>query len=344
MHRIGIIGPGGIAQSRHLPGFAEASNAKVTALSVRNIDKGKTLSAEWGIEHVFESADALIASPDIDAVCIATWPNTHAELTIRALEAGKPVLCQARMARNLAEAGSMVQAAAAHPALPAYLVPAPATLHVDSLVEDIIESGRLGALYALDAYERGDALWSPKPAGWRNQQATSGENILFMGTLYESIERWIGPATWVQAHLRQLGPQADGVDSPNHVDILAEFEGGIAGRLSFSAVTGGAPANMIWIYGSKGSLCFNVDTEVLYQKLEADADWVELARPDPACNPWTVEADFVRLLDGGHDHGVLTSFEAGYSYMAFTDAVWRSHETGARYQVQRHSGGPPRGA
>ena len=63
----------------------------------------------------------LIESPEVSAVIVATPPVLHAEASIAAFEAGKYVLCQGRMSRNLREAKQMVDAACRHSGLVAAL-------------------------------------------------------------------------------------------------------------------------------------------------------------------------------------------------------------------------------
>ena len=73
------------------------------------------VAADFQIPRQFPNWQTLVADPAIDAVMIGTWPNLHAEVTCAALAAGKHVLCEARMARNLAEARLMQAAASANP-------------------------------------------------------------------------------------------------------------------------------------------------------------------------------------------------------------------------------------
>ena len=94
----------------------------------RSPESSAAAAAALEIPNVAASWQELVSSPDIDAVCIGTWPYTHAEMTIAALNAGKHVLCEARMAMNAAQAKEMIAASAAHPELVAQIVPSPMTL------------------------------------------------------------------------------------------------------------------------------------------------------------------------------------------------------------------------
>src|SRR5919202_3337994 len=121
--RIGIIGAGGIVKSRHLPALRQIEGVEVVAVCNRSRESGEAVAREWSIPEVLTDWRELVARPDLQAVFIGTWPYTHAEMSIAALEAGKHVFCQARMARDLAEARAMLATARAHPDQVAMLCP-----------------------------------------------------------------------------------------------------------------------------------------------------------------------------------------------------------------------------
>ena len=141
-----------------------------------------------------------VAATDTDAIVIGTWPDLHCPVTLVALAAGKHVLCEARMARDLAEARQMLAAADAHPEQIAQLVPAPMTLEVDRTVTRLLGAGFLGELLAVDVQANSATFPDPNaPLHWRQNRARSGNNILTMGIWYETILRWVGEATSVYA-------------------------------------------------------------------------------------------------------------------------------------------------
>src|SRR4051794_34586745 len=99
---IGIIGAGGIVKTRHLPGLSRIPEVQVAAVCNRSRESGEAVAREWGIPEVMTDWRALVRREDLQAVLIGTWPYTHAQMSIAALEAGKHVFCQARMARTAA--------------------------------------------------------------------------------------------------------------------------------------------------------------------------------------------------------------------------------------------------
>jgi predicted dehydrogenase len=107
--RVGLIGVGGIAQSRHIPAFLKLSD-KVTIVGVSDVNKGtaKRVASENHIPNVY--ADYRDMFKDVDAVTICTPNKFHAEITIAALEAGVHVLCEKPMAMTTAECEAMLAA------------------------------------------------------------------------------------------------------------------------------------------------------------------------------------------------------------------------------------------
>jgi predicted dehydrogenase len=109
--RIGILGAARIAPSAITGPAKKVPQAVVTAIAARNPQRAKAFASKRHIPRVFASYDELIASPDLDAVYIPLPNGLHCEWTLKALEAGKHVLCEKPFAANAAEAGQMVEAA-----------------------------------------------------------------------------------------------------------------------------------------------------------------------------------------------------------------------------------------
>lgn len=110
MFGIGIIGCGKIAQVRHIPEYADHPDAKLVGFYDLNQARAGELAKKYGAA-AYDSVEALLANPEIDAVSICAANFAHAELTIAALKAGKHVLCEKPMATNLADCQAMVAAA-----------------------------------------------------------------------------------------------------------------------------------------------------------------------------------------------------------------------------------------
>ncbi|RKP46720.1 gfo/Idh/MocA family oxidoreductase [Cohnella endophytica] len=107
--RIGVIGTGSISEY-HLNAYASNPRSIIVAICDVNETRAKQVAAKYGADKSYSDYRELLADPDIDAVSICTWNNTHASIGIAALEAGKHVLVEKPMARTVEEALAMEQA------------------------------------------------------------------------------------------------------------------------------------------------------------------------------------------------------------------------------------------
>src|SRR3989442_14453968 len=124
--RIGIVGAGNIVGQRHMPALKKRPDVEVVAVSNSTYESGEQFVNEFcpSATPMRNWAD-LLALPDLDIIWIGTPPYMHSAVTISALEAGKHVFCQARMAMDLAEAQEMLAASKRYPELVTMLCPPP---------------------------------------------------------------------------------------------------------------------------------------------------------------------------------------------------------------------------
>lgn len=344
--RLGIVGAGGIVKSRHLPGFAKVPDCEVVAVHNRRRATAEAVAREWKIPHVVDSAAAVYGRDDVNAVLIGTTPYLHRDLTLRALDAGKHVFCQARMARNLAEAREMLDAARAHPGQVTMLCPAPHVMPGDRLVQRIIDAGELGEVRLVRLQHLAESnLSGEAPFHWRMDREVSGHNVLVLGIYAEILHRWVGRARTVSATGRifaqrrrepETGVLRD-VRVPESVVVTGELGSGAHYVYTLSGVAAFAPGDVIEIYGTRGVLHYDV---VAHQVRLGRVDPARRVRPGlvaerPLAEPveipadlrgdWQVEADFAAAIREGKP--VYPSFEDGLAYMEFVEAVARSiHE------------------
>ncbi len=338
--RIGIVGAGANTRLRHIPGLKAIAGVEIVSVANRSRDSGERVAREFGIPRVYDTWQELVGAGDTEAICIGTWPYLHCPVTLAALERGKHVLCEARMAMNAAEARAMLEASRRRPHLVAQLVPAPHTLTVDSTLQALIADGYLGDLLVVELSAAQNRFVDREaPLHWRQDAALSGLNILNMGIWYEAIMRWVGPARRVMAMSQVVVPQrrdAGGrprdVQVPDHVEILATLvRGGIA-HLRFGAVTGLAPANEVWLYGSDGTLRLDGSSPRLSGGRRGESALKEIAIPAERQVGWRVEEEFVNAVRG-REKVSRTTFEDGLRYMEFTEAVARSAAEGRAVEL-----------
>jgi predicted dehydrogenase len=113
MSRYGILGFGHHAAKRLMKGFAEASESKLVGLWRRDTEKARVNAKEYAIPLVFDTPEALCASPEIDAVFIVSPDALHLPHVLLAAKHGKAILCEKPLALNVGEAEEMLAAAKA---------------------------------------------------------------------------------------------------------------------------------------------------------------------------------------------------------------------------------------
>ncbi|HCG91630.1 MAG TPA: hypothetical protein DEZ08_07320 [Dehalococcoidia bacterium] len=332
--KIGLIGAGRNTRDRHIPGFQKLDNVEITGVANRSIASGSVVAEKFGIPNVYANWQELLADPTIDAVCIGTWPYMHSTITVNALESGKHVLCEARMAATADDAYQMLAASKENPNLVSQIVPSPLSFKIDNLVSGLVNNGYIGKLLAIHVESLGtNFIDCDAPLHWRNERRYSGYNILNMGIWYEAMIRWVGHAQSVSAMAtinvsarKDESDEYTGITIPDHVDILARLANGAQARLSFSSVTGHSEGNSVFIYGSEGTVKIDNGLNV-YAGKRSDSGLTLIENPTDSQAYWRVEEEFVNAIRG-IEPVTRTPFEIGVHYMEFTEAVTRSWQTG----------------
>ena len=105
--RWGIVGPGNIAE-KFASDLINLEDAELTAVASRNLERANRFAETYKPHHVFDSYDALFNCKEVDIVYIATPHVFHKDLAIRAMKAGKHVLCEKPLGVNTAEVEEMI--------------------------------------------------------------------------------------------------------------------------------------------------------------------------------------------------------------------------------------------
>lgn len=333
--RVGIVGAGANTRLRHIPGLKAIPGVEIVSVANRTRESAERVAAEFHIPKVYDNWAELVDADDTDAIVIGTWPYMHCLVSLEAFECNKHVLCEARMAMNAGEAHAMLEAARRRPHLVAQVVPAPCTLAVDGAIQKLIADGSLGNILAVEVRAlQKNFIEREKPLHWRQDADLSGFNVLSLGIWYESLMRWVGPATRVAAMAKVCLPRRKGPDGlmravtmPDHVDVLAALACGATAHLRSSAVTGLAPPDEVWLFGSEGTLRLDVPSRRLYVGRRGEESLKELPAAPHAGNGWRVEEEFIGAIRG-HAPVTRTTFEDGIRYMEFTEAAIRSAQSG----------------
>jgi predicted dehydrogenase len=332
--RVGIVGAGGIVSSRHIPGLRRMPGVEIVAVANRSLESSQRAAAEFGIPRAYARWEELLAADGIDAVLIGTWPYMHKPITLAALESGRHVLCQARMAMNAAEARDMLAAAERHPSLTCMLVPSSSGYSVDRAMLSLIGSGLLGEILSVDVHrlQRGFADFGGE-LDWRHNPEFSGLNVLNVGAIYELMMRWLGPGNRVTAKTRvhiptrrtEQGAQVPAT-IPDHVEVLYELANGAPVHMVFSETTGLSRGNDLWIFGSEGTIRVD-DANDIFVARRGDRELEAYPNPPEGQYRHRVEEEFINAIRGVEPVSMNT-FEIGVRYMEWTEAIHRSAESG----------------
>ncbi|MBC8101374.1 MAG: Gfo/Idh/MocA family oxidoreductase [Cytophagales bacterium] len=109
--RWGVLGCARVFERRMVPAFSAAAGSTLAAIASRSLEKAALMATRHGIPHAYGSYEALLEDPRIDAVYIPLPNDLHREWTLRALAAGKHVLCDKPAALSYADAAQMANAA-----------------------------------------------------------------------------------------------------------------------------------------------------------------------------------------------------------------------------------------
>jgi predicted dehydrogenase len=331
MLRIGLIGAGANTRLRHIPGLLAQPDVKITAVCNRRPESTAQAAKEFNVPHTFAAWEGLVASPEVDAVVIGTWPYLHCPITLAALQAGKHVLTEARMAMNAAEARAMFAASKARPDLVCQIVPSPFGLAGDAYMKELLTGGYIGEPREVSVVHRTAALADASaPLHWRQDAALSGVNMLTLGIVHETLSRWMPQPVRVLAQCHAFTPrridptsgQLRPVGTPDSVQVLTELPGGIRGCYQMSGATPFGQQATITLYGAKGVLEYDLTADVIRGVTGKPGPLAELPIPAEKRGGWNVEADFVRSI---RERAPVryTTFEEGVAYMEFTEAVAR---------------------
>jgi len=333
--RVGIIGAGDIVGSVHIPGLRRMPGVEIVAVANRSLESSRRAAAEFNIPRAYADWEQLLAADGIDAVLIGTWPYMHRTVTLAALDSGRHVLCQARMANNAAEAHEMLAASKRRPNLVCQLVPSSTGYSIDRALLALLGSGLVGDVLSVEVQrlQRGFADFGGE-LDWRHNPEFSGYNVLNVGAIYESMMRWLGPGNRVMAKTRvhiptrrdERGAQR-AATIPDHVDVLYELGNGAPVHMTFSETTGLSRGNDTWIFGSEGTIHID-NANTIFTGRRGDRELKVHPNPPEGQFRHRVEEEFINAIRG-IEPVTQNTFEIGVRYMEWTEAIYRSAASGS---------------
>lgn len=332
--RVGFVGLGSICKSRHVPGLRRIGGVEIVAVANRTMESSQRAAAQFDIPEACASWEEIVQRKDIDAVFIGTWPYMHKEVSVAALESGKHVFCQARMARDFAEAEAMHETARRSGRVAA-LCPVPIGLSIDATIARLLREGDLGDIRLVRVQSFTDAFARPEaPLHWRKDHRLSGLNMHTLGMYAEVIHRWFGWTWTVNAVAQTFTPtrldpagQETRVRIPDQVLFTAGMRAGFPVQYTISAAVHHGEEE-IQVFGSEASLAYDVNDDVLYGARAGEVMGPVEIRPGEQydLHEWPVERNFINAIREGAEYH--PDFHDGLKYMQVVQAVYDSAREG----------------
>jgi len=242
----GVLGTANIAVKRVIPAIMSGTRGRVAAIASRDADRAANLAARLGIERSYGSYQALLDDPRIDAIYNPLPNHLHVEWTVKALEAGKHVLCEKPIALCAADAQAIVDARdrTGKRVVEAFMVRCHPQWH---RVRTLVRSGRIGVLRAMQSAFVFSVL---DPNNVRNRADIGGGALYDVGCYPIVTARYLFGSEPERAIALVDRDPAMGIDRVT--SGLLAFPGG--GQLSFSASLQLAPYQRVTILGSEGRI------------------------------------------------------------------------------------------
>ena len=323
----GVLSTAKIGTEKVIPAMQRGTHSRIDAIASREANTARAAADRLGIARSYGSYEALLADPDIEAVYNPLPNHLHVPWTIRAMEAGKHVLCEKPVALNAAEAEQLVAARVRTGRLvaEAFMV----RQHPQwVLAREIATSGRIGEARAIQTFF---TYHLTDPANVRNQAGIGGGGLYDIGCYAILTARYVFGAEPTRA----IGLIEH--DPVMRVDRLAsgllEFPGGR--QLAFTCATQLAPHQRVTIAGTRGrvevAIPFNAPPDepcaVIVDDGSALGGASGVTETVPPCDQYTLQGDmFSRSVLGLAP--LAFPIEDAVANMRVIDALFRSAASG----------------
>src|SRR5690242_15659687 len=176
--RWGILSTANIGTGKVIPAMQQGTYCEVAAIASRNQTHAQATAARLGIPKAYGSYEALLADPDIDAVYNPLPNHLHVPWSIKALEAGKHVLCEKPIALTTAEAETLMDASKRFPKLK--VMEAFMYRHHPQWVKakELVASGQIGELRTIHSFF---SYYNVDPNNVRNMADIGGGGLMDIG-------------------------------------------------------------------------------------------------------------------------------------------------------------------
>ena len=249
--RWGVLGAAKIAREKVVPAMQQAPNCDVIAIASRSLDTARSAADSLGLRRAYGSYEELLDDAEIDAVYIPLPNHLHVPWSIRALEAGKHVLCEKPIGLDAAEARQLADAASRYPRLK--IMEAFMYRHHPQWrkAKELVDSGRIGELRAIHSTF---AYYNDDPANVRNQADIGGGALMDIGCYCISLARFLFDREPERAAgTMKLHPTFG-------TDVLTSgvLDFGDAGASTLVCATRLAPHQHVDVFGTTGKIAIDI--------------------------------------------------------------------------------------
>ena len=262
--RVGIVGSSWWTEAMYLPALADHEAATVEAICGLRRAPAASVASRWGIRQVFDSAEQMLTSGEIDAVVIATPNNLHVSIARVALDMGMAVLCDKPLALTAGDAYALANLAEDNRVTT--MVPFTYRyMPTSQLVRRLLSDGAVGEPRHLNArYYAGYA--HDGAYAWRWDRGIAGSGVIGdLGSHWLDLARWmLGEVVAVSAHATTFvpkGPRPDGRHydvTEDHAVLHTRHANGAIATLEVSAVGAEGSSfgqkHLLEVHGSDGSI------------------------------------------------------------------------------------------
>lgn len=302
--RIGLIGCGKIAQVRHIPELAAHPLAEIAGYYNPTESRARQMAGLYG-GKVYDSIDEMLSDPSVDAVVVSLANSAHADVSIRALLAGKDVLCEKPMATSIEECESMVDAAGRSGRL-LMIAQNQRLAPAHRKARELILQGAVGKVLTFRTTfgHAGPESWSVNPGKgtWFFSKEKAAMGVMADLGVHKAdiISYLLGTRiTGVGALLSTLdktGPDGRPIEVEDNSLCLFRMEDGVIGTMTASWTYYGAEDNSTVIYGTGGIL----------RVYDVPGSPLRLVRPDGSVQDFDVEA--IQTNDNQTSSGIAEAF------------------------------------
>lgn len=321
----GVLSTANIGMAKVLPAINKSENGEVYAIASRNLENAKKAGAKLDIPQVYGSYEELLADPEVEAIYNPLPNHMHVEWTIKAMEAGKHVLCEKPLSLKSEDIQKLIdlREKTGLTVSEAFMV----RYHPQWLkARSIAKEGLLGELRSIQGFF---SYYNVDKNNIRNKKDIGGGAMLDIGCYPVTTSRFVFDEEPVRvASILESDPET-GID--RLCSVLMQFP---SGQASFSVSTQLVPYQRMQILGTKGRLeveiPFNAPPDKSCRLFLSQGEFYreehELME-FPVCDQYTLQAEsFVRTLRGEQDNHV--PLEDAVKNMKVLEAIFRAGESG----------------